>query len=242
MPNINITVAEKIATNMSPGVNIVCGNSDYSITFTFDSEWTGMENRTARFLFYKQGRSWFTDTPFTGNTANVPVLAGVDFVLVGVYAGELHTTTPARIYCNRSILCDEATEQPAGPTRESLEDLIAEIEQKLASGAFNGPPGPAGPTGPAGADGTVAFSDLTEAQRESLRGPAGPQGADGVPGVWVGSEAPPDDSYTVWVDPAGRGVDVFPDSGGSLDAYIEGETLVFTSSSTATIENETLIL
>jgi hypothetical protein len=33
-----------------------------------------------------------------------------------------------------------------------------------------------------------------------------------------------------------------PGSGGGLDATIDGETLVFAESSTATIENETLIL
>ena len=176
MPNIKVTVAEKIATNMSPGVLIVCGNSDYTVTFTFDSEWTGIETKTARFLFYKQGKPWFTDTTFTGDTVQAPVLRGVEFVLVGAYAGELRTTTPARILCSRSILCDEGTEVADGPTRENLERLIAEVERQLESGAF------IGPAGPAGADGTVAFEDLTDEQRESLRGPQGIQGPQGETG------------------------------------------------------------
>ena len=155
MPNIQVTVADKIATNMSPGVLIVCGNSDYTVTFAFDGEWDSMETKTARFLFYKQGRSWFTDSTFTGDTVQVPVLSGVDFVLVGAYAGELHTTTPARILCSRSILCEEAQEQVTGVTRDSLERLIAEVEQQLASGAFDGPPGPAGPQGEPGTGITI---------------------------------------------------------------------------------------
>ena len=122
----------------------------------------------------------------------------------------------------------------------AFEAKVKEWEQRAESGEFTGPPGPPGPKG---ADGTMSFEDLTDEQRESLRGPAGPQGADGVSGVWVGSEAPPDDSYTVWINPAGgSSVPGGSGSGGSLDAYVEGETLVFTASSTATIENETLIL
>ena len=202
MQNINITVAEKIATNMSPGVLIVCGNSDYTATFAFDSEWSSMGTKTARFLFYKQGKAQFIDVKFTGNTVQVPVLSGVEFVLVGAYAGELHTTTPARILCNRSILCDDAQEQPDGPTRENLEQLIAEVERQLASGAFVGPPGPAG------ADGTVAFEDLTAEQRETLRGPqgaTGPQGPQGDYGVWVGEDKPESDQCQVWINPNGSG-------------------------------------
>lgn len=39
MKNIQIVVADKIATNASPDVAYVCGNSDYTITFQFDDEW-----------------------------------------------------------------------------------------------------------------------------------------------------------------------------------------------------------
>lgn len=48
-----------------------------------------------------------------------------------------------------------------------------------------GPRGLTGPKGEPGVDGTVAFDDLTEAQKESLRGPRGlmgPQGLQGIPG------------------------------------------------------------
>ena len=105
MSTINIAVADKIATNMSPGVSIVCGNSDYAITFTLDSEWNSLVPRTARFVYYKDGKSTFQDVEFSGNTVAVPVLYGVDHVLVGVYAGNLHATTPAKVPCDRSILC-----------------------------------------------------------------------------------------------------------------------------------------
>lgn len=34
--------------------------------------------------------------------------------------------------------------------------------------------------------------------------PVSVKGLDGDPGVWVGTEAPPDDSYQVWIDPTGE--------------------------------------
>lgn len=44
-------------------------------------------------------------------------------------------------------------------------------------------------------------------KKKKLKGsvvfPASIKGLDGDPGVWVGTEAPPDDSYQVWVDPTG---------------------------------------
>lgn len=57
--------------------------------------------------------------------------------------------------------------------------LKTEIEEKLESGAFVGPQGPQGPRGQ---DGTVAFEELTNAQRESLRGEPGLDGQDGKDG------------------------------------------------------------
>ena len=38
MEIIKIDIKEKIATNLSDTV-IVCGNNDYLVEFTFDSEW-----------------------------------------------------------------------------------------------------------------------------------------------------------------------------------------------------------
>ncbi len=81
-----------------------------------------------------------------------------------------------------------------------------------------GPAGPAGPTGPAGpagkdgVDGTVAFEDLTAAQRESLRGEEGPEGPPGDSGVYIGSEPP--ENANVWIDPSGQmdvGGQVYPE-------------------------------
>nr|DAN90538.1 MAG TPA: hypothetical protein [Caudoviricetes sp.] len=105
MPNINITVREKIAHTISDTC-IVCGNSDYVAVFDFDAEWDAYETKTARFIW----GGTFTDVPFTGNECPVPVIPDAVSVLVGVYAGELRTTTAAAVEVRRSILGGSETE------------------------------------------------------------------------------------------------------------------------------------
>lgn len=133
MPNIKITVAGKVATNTSPGVVIVCGNSDYVVNFTFDSEWNGQALKTARFVFHKGGAVLYKEVPFSGNTVTVPVLSDVREVFVGVYAGDLHTTTPARINCNRSILCGTGTEHEE-PDPDVYSQILAACNKLIGVG------------------------------------------------------------------------------------------------------------
>lgn len=129
MPNINITVAQKIATNTTPGEVIVCGNSDYTVTFDFDSEWDAHAERTARFVYYKDGLSLYQDVKFTGNKVAVPVLANISYVLVGVYAGSLHTTTPAKVLCDRSILCGDPLEVLTPEEKAKLQAQIGDLAE-----------------------------------------------------------------------------------------------------------------
>lgn len=105
MIDLHISVNNKIATFQRRDGDIVCGNSDYQIKFTFDEEWEAYENKIARFVFGGQ----FQDVEFTGDTCPVPILSGVTLCEVGVYAGELCTTTSAFIACKPSILCHEAS-------------------------------------------------------------------------------------------------------------------------------------
>lgn len=105
MPNINITVREKIAHTISDTC-IVCGNSDYVAIFDFDAEWDAYEVKTARFIW----GGTYTDVAFAGNECPVPVIPDAVSVLVGVYAGDLHTTTAAAVEVRRSILGGSETE------------------------------------------------------------------------------------------------------------------------------------
>jgi lysophospholipase L1-like esterase len=119
--NIGIEIENKHAAAMgSP--SIVCGNSDYTITFTFDAEWNSINTKTARFVFVQNGAVKYTDVVFTGNTVAVPILANTKEVRVGVYAGDLQTTAPARIPCEPSIRC--GTGAPADPTPNQYDQIM----------------------------------------------------------------------------------------------------------------------
>ena len=93
MHYINITVRE-ISARADDRARIVCGNSDYAVRFDFDEEWEAYDLKTARFI--TEG-GFFTDVQFTGSDCAVPVLTGTRTLLVGVFAGDVRTTTPAYI-------------------------------------------------------------------------------------------------------------------------------------------------
>lgn len=107
MPVINISVENKIAE--ADGTLYVCDNSDFVAKFAFDAEWEAYENKTARFVYNNS----YVDVVFTGNECPVPTISGTYFFNIGVYAGNLHTTTPARVPCKKSILCGSESESSA---------------------------------------------------------------------------------------------------------------------------------
>lgn len=119
MPIIEISVKNKVAA--SPKGEIVCGNSDYQIKFAFDDEWAAYDVKTARFSYGGK----FVDVIFNGDTCAAPVISGTTVCAVGVFAGDLHTTTPALVSCAKSILCNEGT--PADPAP----DVYAQIMERL---------------------------------------------------------------------------------------------------------------
>lgn len=128
MPDIQIKVANKIATG--DDTKIVCGNSDYIAHFDFDAEWDTYDTKTARFVY----GSKYSDVVFSGNECPVPVMQDTRDVTVGVFAGDLHTTTPAYFMCLPSILCGGGV--PADPTP----DVYAQIMELLSNIADGGKP------------------------------------------------------------------------------------------------------
>lgn len=101
MKELYIDVKNKIATYSTRGGAIVCGNNDYKIRFTFDEEWEEHDTKTARFIWNGE----YYDKEFTGDECSIPVINDAINLTVGVYAGDLKTTTPANIPCLISILC-----------------------------------------------------------------------------------------------------------------------------------------
>lgn len=154
MPNISISVKNKIAVQTNRTL-YVCGNSDYTALFDLDAEWNAFEIKTARFCY----NGHYSDVIFTGNECEIPVIADTNEFEIGLFAGNLHTTTPAMVLCERSILSTSGT--PTNPSPDVYHQLI----EKINSGMLRGPQGEKGSTGPQG-----------------TTGPAGPQGEKGAKG------------------------------------------------------------
>lgn len=161
---IKITVRNKIAMLAAPAA-IVCGNSDYSIQFDFDAEWQPFETKTARFIIGGK----YTDVVFSGDTVDMPIVYNTRMVAVGVFAGDLRTTTPALIFAHRGIL--DGTGSPAAPDADvynaimqALNDRIPEPSQDGAAGQVLATDGSGGRywTEQAGGGGSVTVLNLVK--------------------------------------------------------------------------------
>ena len=123
---LKIKVEDKIAKPLNDC--LICGNSDYTVKFIFDEEWEQHTIKFARFIWNKQ----YVDVEFTGDTCEVPVIYKTDTLAVGVYAGELRTTTPAIFACRRSILCEEVIEHTLTPSEyEEIMQLLNNTRSDL---------------------------------------------------------------------------------------------------------------
>ena len=96
---IDISVKDKIATLVNPNAYGVCDNGDYTIHFDFDSEWDEFGVKTMRINY----SGYSVDMAFSNNECVLPVIEDMGPVEIGVFAGDLHTTTPASIPFIRSI-------------------------------------------------------------------------------------------------------------------------------------------
>lgn len=130
MPDIQITVRNKIAqTQNAP--EIVCGNSDYTAIFDFDAEWSDYDAKTARFVWRdnRTGKMRHWDAQFEGGSATVPAVYGTSQMLIGVYAGNIRTTTPARVPCIPCITDDApAHDPPDDDVYAQLLDYLSKLE------------------------------------------------------------------------------------------------------------------
>lgn len=155
MQTIRVEVVENYAR--SPLAEIVCGNSEYYIEFAFSEEWETHALKTARFHFANST----IDRVFEGNVVQVPIVKDANVLEVGVYAGNLRTTTPALISCKKSILCREGTpEEPA-------EDVYNQIMQKIDVVA-NGGSGGSGDSGGGNVDAEGILNDAKSYTDEKM--------------------------------------------------------------------------
>nr|DAM55014.1 MAG TPA: nucleoid-associated protein [Caudoviricetes sp.] len=119
MPEIKIKVRDKCADG--EGV-IICNNSDYTVVWDLDGEWTPYDTKTMR---VNLADGTYQDVVFTGDTATLPVLTASGWVSVGLYAGDIHTSRAARLLALSSVLT------PGGSPAAPAEDVYAQIMAKL---------------------------------------------------------------------------------------------------------------
>ena len=145
MYTIQISVRDKIATQ-TDGTVIINGNSDYSIEFDFDAEWADLNNKIGIFAYNDAAaHKWAYQTVmFNGNTCTVPILRDIHCVYVGVTAGNVRVTTPAKVQCRLSISDYADTEEPPsadvwGQILAKLDELQTEIDEIKAGGVGGTP-------------------------------------------------------------------------------------------------------
>ena len=121
MPDINITVAHKVA--VSDTQSIVCDNSDYTVRWTLDEEWSAYDTKTMRTI-YMDGT--YTDKVFSGDTIELPVCTVPGVVQIGLFAGDIRTSRVAILRALPSVR--SAAGAPADPTPDVYDQLMELIK------------------------------------------------------------------------------------------------------------------
>ena len=120
-----ISIKNKIASYESEE-KVVCFNSDYTITFSFDGEWGEHAAKTAQFRWFDRENSWQKqEVLFSGDGCPLPVIPDAREVYVGVYAGDIRTSTEAVIPCISSAL------SKGGAVPEPVPDVYAQVLAKM---------------------------------------------------------------------------------------------------------------
>lgn len=127
MKNIKIQVSNKIASLVNNDEFLVCGNSDYTVTFEFDEGWENYVVKTALFVFGNEAVA----KVFEGDTCEGVSIEGATKCYIGCYAGDLRTTTPATIDCLASIRDYGSVPNPPSP---EVYDQIMDLLNKYIQG------------------------------------------------------------------------------------------------------------
>ena len=127
MPEIHIAVENGVASQRNTAVYI-CGSGDFTAVFAFEAGWPVEDLKTARF----QTESTYQDVLFRGNACPVPVFTNARKLEVGVYCGNLRTTTPARIAIREGIRSAWGPpEDPAPSLYDQILEAVGETDLRL---------------------------------------------------------------------------------------------------------------
>lgn len=129
--DIKINVKNKIADG--DGSVIVCGNSDYRVVFDFDSEWDALKSKTMRVGMLNGSHA---DVPFEGEQCALPAIKARPWITIGVYAGDIHTTTPALFHCLECAT--DLDSEPLSERESELKTLTIKLGGATQSYAYSG--------------------------------------------------------------------------------------------------------
>ena len=103
MQTIHIHIANRIAT-AEPGAWIVQDNGFSQVQFTFDREWDSYSTKKAVFIWNEGDDAVAEFITFTGDHVPMPKISGSSYVLIGVTAGDVLTSTAAKLPCRASVI------------------------------------------------------------------------------------------------------------------------------------------
>lgn len=119
MPEIKIKIRDKRAGGTG---TVICGNSDYTVAWDLDDEWTPYGTKTMR---VNLADGTYQDVVFSGDTAALPVLSTPGWASVGLYVGDLHTSRAADLRVLPSVTT------PGGAPADPAEDVYDQLTEKL---------------------------------------------------------------------------------------------------------------
>lgn len=127
---IKIEVRGKIATLTDINFQMVGGNSDYKVVFDFDEDWDRHNTKTALFVF---GNNKPVPKVFEGNICKGVAITNATSCYIGVFSGDIITSTPARIDCVFQSITDIGG-TPEEPTPSVYNQIIELINKYISQG------------------------------------------------------------------------------------------------------------
>lgn len=125
-----IEVRGKIATLTNQNFQLVGGNNDYEVVFDFDGEWDNHPVKTALFVFADKT----VEKVFDGSVCKGVAVENATLCLVGVFSGDIATTTPACISGIKQSIRDVARDLPEAPKEDVYNQIIELLNRYIQQG------------------------------------------------------------------------------------------------------------
>ena len=123
---IPIIVREKVAKLVNPDETpLVCGNNDYVVEFDFDEAWADYPAKTALFVFGSDS----VPVVFEGNVCKGVAIKNATECAIGVFAGDIRTTTGAYMPCVLSIT--DIGKSPKAPSQDVYNQIMDLLQKAI---------------------------------------------------------------------------------------------------------------